>query len=124
MTKPKNIDNVLEDLELIKHINFSHEDAFNYIERFLYDEKAFIFLDPPYLFSDNKSYSPQRDESDNTDYYIKLISILNNPNVKAKIMLIINDLKILRFIFKDYIKGDYGKIYQLSNKKSTSFNNM
>ena len=32
-------------------------------------------------------------------------------------MIILNDLKITRILFKDFIKGSYEKIYQKSKKK-------
>ena len=33
-------------------------------------------------------------------------------------MLIINKLYILEYLFNDYIKGEYDKIYQVGKKKS------
>ena len=32
-------------------------------------------------------------------------------------MFIINDLKILRWLFKDFIKGEYKKIYQIGKRE-------
>ena len=118
VTKSKNIDNIDEDIEFIKKINFSHEDAFKIIDKFRTKENTFIFLDPPYLFSDNSSYASQNEDTDMTDYYLKFLDILNDKTTKAKIMLIINDMKILRELYKKYIKGDYEKIYQIGKKKS------
>ena len=79
------------------------------------DEKAFLFLDPPYIFSDNSSYTGM-DNDDNTDmlYIIKIYM----DTCKCKVMLIINDLKIIRYIYGDYVKGQYDKIYQLTHRKS------
>ena len=37
---------------------------------------------------------------------------------KCKVMLGINNLNILSYLFKGYIKGEYEKIYQLSKKKA------
>ncbi|RTL06723.1 hypothetical protein EKK58_04270 [Candidatus Dependentiae bacterium] len=121
ITKSKNIDDVKPDLDFIKKIDFSHEDAFEFMKPFLSKKDTFIFLDPPYLFSNNETYFPQNKEEgdmDMTDYYIKFIDILKDKKTKAKIMLVINDLKILRWLYKDFVKGDYMRIYQASKKKS------
>jgi hypothetical protein len=45
------------------------------------------------------------------------LNVLQNPLTKAKIMLIINDLKILRHLYKDFIKGDYDRVYQIGKRK-------
>ena len=37
---------------------------------------------------------------------------------KCKVMLVINKLNVLAYLFRDYIKGEYEKIYQLSKKKA------
>ena len=36
---------------------------------------------------------------------------------KCKVMLIINKLNILEYLFNDFIKDEYLKIYQISKKK-------
>lgn len=118
ITKTKNIDVLNDDIKLIEKIHFSNIDAFKFMDNFLYDKDTFIFLDPPYLFSDNKAYNPQKEDTDATDYYVYFLNILKDKNIKAKIMIIINDLKILRWIFKDFIKGEYNKTYQIAKKLS------
>ena len=52
-----------------------------------------------------------------TTSYIKPVEI-KYASIKCKIMLIINKLDILVYLFKDYIKGEYERIYQLSKKKA------
>ena len=37
---------------------------------------------------------------------------------KCKVMLVINKLNILSYLFSDYIKVEYEKIYQLGKKKA------
>jgi len=105
-------------LEQMKDIKFSNDDYVEVINKFKNKKDAFIFLDPPYLFSDNSQYSKQQTDSDMTDIIVHLLSLFNDKNVKCKLMLVINDLKLLRFLFKDFIKGDYSKVYQLSKKKN------
>jgi len=85
------------------------------LDQYKDDDKAFLFIDPPYLFSDNSGYFPQNDDGDMTDIIIYLLEYLKTA--KCKVMIIINDLKLLRHIYKDFIKGDYMRIYQMSKKK-------
>ena len=80
------------------------------------DDNAFVFLDPPYLFSDNSSYIPQNVENDMTDIVVYIHEFLKT--CKCKVMLIINKLSLLEYLFKDYIKGEYLRIYQIGKKKS------
>ena len=101
-----------------KKTNLNYKDIFN---EYQFNEKAFLFLDPPYLFSDNSGYKPQINKNDMTLIIVDILDLLKNS--KCKIMLIINKLDILVYLFKDYIKGEYERIYQLSKKKSGSFDN-
>jgi site-specific DNA-adenine methylase len=81
------------------------------------DDKAFLFLDPPYLFQCNTSYIPQQKDNDMSD----LLCIIREyiKDCKCKVMLIINDLKINRYIYEGYIKMTYNIIYQISKKQTT-----
>ena len=80
------------------------------------DNDAFLFLDPPYLFSDNSGYASQVRETDMTQMIVDIIELMKT--CKCKVMLIINKLNILEYLFKDYTKGEYLRIYQLTKKKS------
>lgn len=119
--RPKNND-YSYDLNFMKIINFYNDDWEKFIKHYLYNNQNFIFLDPPYLFSNNSSYMSQRMDgkngsSDNTDMIYKIYEIFINKKIKSKIMFIINDMKILRWLFKDFIKGEYEKIYQIGKRK-------
>ena len=94
---------------------FTNDDYINIFNKYKDDDKAFIFLDPPYLFSDNSGYFPQNEEKDMTSILIDILDLLING--KCKVMLIINKLNIIEFLFKDFIKGIYQKTYQISKKK-------
>jgi site-specific DNA-adenine methylase len=96
-----------------KKTNLNYKDIFN---EYQFNEKAFLFLDPPYLFSDNSGYKPQINKNDMTLIIVDILDLLKNS--KCKILLIVNKLDILVYIFKDYIKGEYEKIYQLSKTKA------
>ena len=37
-------------------------------------------------------------------------------SAKCKVMLIISKLNILEYLFKDFIKGEYSKIYAITKK--------
>lgn len=86
------------------------------LEQYKNNKDAFLFLDPPYLFSDNSSYRPNNNGTDITHIYVHILEYLKK--CKCKVMLIINKLDILVYLFKNYIKGEYDRVYQL-NKNIT-----
>ena len=102
---------------LIKKINFHNKDFREIIEEYKNNSEAFIFLDPPYLFSFNKAYEAQDNQGDMTTIIIDILGYLKDKTIKAKIMLIINKMNILEYIFKDFIKGTYKKSYSLTRRK-------
>jgi site-specific DNA-adenine methylase len=111
--------NFTDFIESMKNINFSNDDYETVINKHRKDKNAFIFLDPPYLFSDNSQYSQQKRKEGNdvTDMIYKIYEIFNDKTTKAKIMLIINDMKIIRWFFKDFHTEEYDKIYQIAKRK-------
>lgn len=116
ITHSKNVEDAQEDIKFIKQIKFSNLNAFDFMKPFLGKKDTFIFLDPPYLFSNNETYMPQQQNEDMTDFYVKFYNILADKKIKAKIMLIINDLKILRWLYKDFVVGEYERVYRASKK--------
>ena len=93
---------------------FTNEDYINIFNKYKNDDKAFLFIDPPYLFSDNSGYHPQNENKDMTAIILDTLELLKTA--KCKVMLIINKLNILEYLFKDFIKGEYSKIYALTKK--------
>jgi 16S rRNA G966 N2-methylase RsmD len=84
------------------------------------DEKAFIFLDPPYFMSHNSTYYGiklnENDEiKDNTYIYLEILNYFKNS--KCKIMMILNKSEIMKHLFKDYYKDEYGVMYGMSKNK-------
>lgn len=81
---------------------------------------AFVFIDPPYLSSDNTSYhgviTTDKDNRivDNTVMFIDIMKFMSTA--KCKVMLIINKNALNEYIFKDFIVGSYDKIYSLSKR--------
>jgi len=106
-------------LDFHKKINFTNDDYKIIIDKFKYNEDSFIILDPPYLFSDNNNYKSQRDDSDMSDIMVYILELFNDEKVKCKLLFIINKLKIISYLFKNYIVGEYEKIYQIAKKKET-----
>ena len=94
---------------------FTNEDYINIFNKYKNDDKAFLFIDPPYLFSDSSGYHPQNENKDMTAIILDPLELLKTA--KCKIMLIINKLNILEYLFKDFIKGEYSKIYAITLKK-------
>ena len=94
----------------------TNDDYKTVMEQYRWDKEAFIFLDPPYLFSDNSGYYPQREDSDMTDIIVFILDFF--ASCSCKVMLIINDLKILRYLFRKHINGDYLRTYQLGKRKA------
>jgi len=107
-----------DQIELMKNINFTSECYKVVIERHRTNPDAFIYIDPPYMFSDNSGYIPTTEDTDCTDIYFYLLDILEDPTTTAKIMIIINKLKILEKLYGKFIKMEYNKTYQMSKKKA------
>lgn len=121
MFKPIKADTIeynKNDLEILNNERniITNEDYKEIFKQYENNKDAFLFLDPPYIFSDNSNYSKQNYDADNTDMLIYILEFIKKA--KCKILLIINDLKILRYIFKDYVKGDYLKTYQIGKKQN------
>ena len=87
-------------------------------EKYKDNEKAFLYLDPPYMDSYNAGYNSFQGAThdkefniiDNTKMYIDFINILKD--CKCKVLFSINDCALTRYLYKDYIKDTYNHIYQ------------
>ena len=77
------------------------------------NNKAFIFLDPPYLISCNSFY---QDAKLNIYEYLSIHTI---DKMKCKVLLCLEDNWIINLLFKKYITMKYDKIYQMTKKKTT-----
>jgi site-specific DNA-adenine methylase len=90
------------ELNILKNALITKLDYSDVFEHYKNDENAFLFLDPPYLFSDNSAYSSQITETDMTKIIVDILEYL--PVCKCKVMLIINKLYILSYLFKRLYK--------------------
>jgi len=93
-------------------------------EQYMDNDKSLLFIDPPYFDSKNLQYSCMRnkdinngDMTDNTRFYVDILEILKNG--KCKIICILNNNKLMKFLYGDYIKSIYDKTYQMTKKKTT-----
>lgn len=112
--------------EWLKNTEFTLKDyteIYTQIKQDKSKKRYFIFLDPPYFDSFNKYYVMYQDKftdekiiKDNTGMYIEILKYLKES--KKNTMLIINKNCITEYIYKDYIKGEYDKTYQLTKKKT------
>ena len=60
-------------LDSARITNLDYTDIF---EMYRDDEEAFLFLDPPYLYSDNSSYASQIRETDMTQIVVDILEFL------------------------------------------------
>lgn len=85
------------------------------------NEKAFVFLDPPYFMSHNTTYygiklsENDQEIKDNTSFYIDILNYFKTS--KCKIMMIVNRSEIMKYLFNDYYKDDYKITYSISKNK-------
>jgi len=84
------------------------------------NESGFVFLDPPYLSSNNNDYygnisSNDNNINDNTGLFIDIMNFFKTA--KCKVMLIINKNAINEYIMNGYIKHSYSKRYGISQRK-------
>jgi len=92
-------------------IEFTNIDAIDLYKNYSNNKKAFIFLDPPYLALNNDFYA-------NKD--VNIYEYLNNNDIKkgkAHIMLCLNDVWIIRLLFKNNIKESYDKKYEQTKRQ-------
>jgi site-specific DNA-adenine methylase len=95
-------------------------DDFKTVLNILKDnERGFVFLDPPYLSSDNSQYygntkTINNNVKDNTVIFIDILDFFKTA--KCKVMLVINKNAINEYIMNGYVKCTYSKHYEMSKK--------
>jgi site-specific DNA-adenine methylase len=106
-------------IDELKKYTFTKHDYKKILKQYQRDAECFLFMDPPYLFSSNEAYYAQNEETDMTDILVQIKKYIEDPKTKCKVMLIINKLKMVEYLFEDNIVGEYSKTYQISKKKTT-----
>lgn len=99
---------ILDDKFIVMNYDFR-----KVLNKYKDDEKAFIYMDPPYLTTNCESYHPFTKKD--LDH---LIECFKNPNYKCKMMLHIEFVGYTYDKLKDYIKFYYHKRYSRSSKKA------
>lgn len=90
---------------LRNRLKVTNEDYKNIFKLYVNNKNAFIFLDPPYLDSNNLDYLTYAESGgfgicvDNTKIYINILDFLKVA--KCRVLLIINKLAIIELIFYD-----------------------
>jgi len=92
-----------EDVTITNNMVDKIDDVYN-------KENIFTFLDPPYISLDNDYYTDS-----NINIY-EYLAYNDMNNFKCKMLMILNDNWIIKFIFKKYITNEYKKLYQTSKK--------
>lgn len=105
----------LKFIEFVKSPNvfISCDDWFKIFDVYKDDKESLIFFDPPYLVSYNSFYE---DKTLNVYEYF-----FNNDieNFKSKIILILEDIWIIKLLFKNKkILSIYGKKYEITKTKT------
>jgi len=93
---------------------FLNLDGIEVLKKYMDNKKAIVFLDPPYLMSNNAFY----DNPDGNIY--EFISSLNLKKKKAVLMLILEQNWILKMLFKKYTFVEYEKNYRDNKSRKTT----
>jgi site-specific DNA-adenine methylase len=92
-------------------IEFTNMDAIEIYKNYSNNKKAFIFLDPPYLALNNDFYA---------NHNVNIYQYLYENDIKkskANVLLCLNDIWIIRLLFKNSIKEEYDKKYESSKRQ-------
>jgi site-specific DNA-adenine methylase len=106
--------NINNDFFEKNNVIITLKDYKNIFEQYKDNEKAFLFLDPPYNESYNGDYINSK-SSCVADIYENIYNFF--ISCKCKIMMVVNDSFYNRIIFKNYIKHSYNKKYEMSKKE-------
>lgn len=90
--------------------SIENKDYKDIINRYKYDESAFIFLDPPYLECDSFYTSDQNFEN----IYVHVRDFL--VDAKCKVMMVVKENDYINDLFKEYIIDRYNINYRHNAK--------
>ena len=132
--KIKNYEEKQDDFkELLDKCSFFNMDFNDFLKQLPTDKKCLILFDPPYFDSCNTDYTRGMEKyeddgeiKDNTQMYLDILDYfaaqarnLQNRKTGNDCLMIINNLSIMRYIFKDFQQEVYKVKYQRV-KKNTS----
>ena len=117
--KIKNFITKKEDYkELFKRFTFSCMDVKAFLREHEAKKNKFIYFDPPYFNSCNEGYQDIHIEEgyhDGTSFYIDILNEFKANN--GTCMLVLNEIALINYLFKDYIYKKYDGKYQNAGKK-------
>lgn len=96
-------------------VNLGLQNYLISLERFKDDKNALIFCDPPYFDSYNMGYTDMV-KGDNSEIYIKIRDFMKE--CQCGIILIVNNMAIMKDVFKDFIIAEYDKTYAATKRKT------
>ena len=116
-------------INFLKKAKITNNDFREIMNKYKNNNNAFLYLDPPYMDSYNGGYSSFNSKTynddlsiiDNTEMYIFILEFLND--CKCKILFSINNCALTKYLYKDFIKEDYNKIYQSTHINTTNTTN-
>lgn len=121
--KIKNYKEKIENFnEFYKKVKFSSLEQKEFMESLPKNKKILVFFDPPYFDSNNSDYVGYMDYmndknilKDNTYFYIDILEHLKKKEFDC--FLIINQISIIDYIYKDFKKNEFIKTYQNTSMK-------
>ena len=100
--------------DFFRNVKYELCDFVDTIEKVKDDERAFLYLDPPYpIRSDYTTYVDNKIEH----IWKYLIPHIRDNKFKCKYILSVDRNIFTEYLFKDYTIGEYSKTYQPFNKK-------
>ena len=93
-------DNLMEIHKLIQPVNFYHMDFINSLDRV--EENDLVYMDPPYVPENNKSFVGYNADGFNMEQHIKLFNRCNElKRMNVKMIMSNSDVPLLREYFKN-----------------------
>lgn len=113
LQKPLKYDAFLTDTDNVLLTCQSFETV---LKQYHVDDKALLFIDPPYHHTANIHYYENGKELE-TNIYLPIQTYLNT--CQCHVIMTVNDTELMRDLFSKWIKGSYDVTYAKSKKVST-----
>ena len=116
----------LEDIPIVKFlreedVEISQGQGIEIIEEFKNFDDCLIFLDPPYMMTQNSFYNEEIQQNNTNRKYLNVYEYLYHNNIKnfnCKIYLVLEDMWIIRLLFNQFKDTfiQYNKKYQTTKR--------
>ena len=100
--------------DFLKDVDIKLEDYKHIMEKYKNDNKALLFIDPPYLESSYSLYAQKQVSNVSSDFYKYINDYFKTA--KCKIIMVLRALPLIDIVFEQFIKHTYQKKYDLSKK--------